>query len=84
MMMKFLILLPLPTKIAVNVRFIEYMPFKDNQWTNEKVVTYKGHAGPDWRTLSIDQNGQRAFRRRQGLSNRRRSGQCQLYFVDVG
>jgi cyclic pyranopterin phosphate synthase len=25
----------------VNVRFIEYMPFKDNQWTNEKVVTYK-------------------------------------------
>jgi len=25
----------------VNVRFIEYMPFKDNQWTNEKVVTYR-------------------------------------------
>jgi len=25
----------------INVRFIEYMPFKDNQWTNEKVVTYK-------------------------------------------
>ncbi|MBU6450504.1 MAG: GTP 3',8-cyclase MoaA [Cyanobacteria bacterium REEB67] len=28
-------------KNRVNVRFIEYMPFKDNQWTNEKVVTYK-------------------------------------------
>jgi len=28
-------------KHRVNVRFIEYMPFKDNQWTNEKVVTYK-------------------------------------------
>ena len=28
-------------KNNVNVRFIEYMPFKDNQWTNEKVVTYK-------------------------------------------
>jgi cyclic pyranopterin phosphate synthase len=28
-------------KHPVNVRFIEYMPFKDNQWTNEKVVTYK-------------------------------------------
>jgi len=29
----------------VNVRFIEYMPFKDNQWTNEKVVTYKDMLG---------------------------------------
>jgi cyclic pyranopterin phosphate synthase len=28
-------------KHSVNVRFIEYMPFKDNQWTNEKVVRYK-------------------------------------------
>jgi len=28
-------------KNPVNVRFIEYMPFKDNQWTNEKVVTYR-------------------------------------------
>lgn len=25
----------------VNVRFIEYMPFKDNQWASAKVVTYK-------------------------------------------
>jgi cyclic pyranopterin phosphate synthase len=25
----------------INVRFIEYMPFKDNQWTSNKVVTYK-------------------------------------------
>lgn len=25
----------------VNVRFIEYMPFKDNQWTASGVVTYK-------------------------------------------
>jgi GTP 3',8-cyclase len=24
----------------LNVRFIEYMPFKDNQWTGQKVVTY--------------------------------------------
>jgi len=29
------------SKHRVNVRFIEYMPFKDNLWTNEKVVTYK-------------------------------------------
>jgi len=28
-------------KHKINVRFIEYMPFKDNQWTSEKVVTYK-------------------------------------------
>ncbi|MBS1991665.1 MAG: GTP 3',8-cyclase MoaA [Cyanobacteria bacterium SZAS LIN-3] len=32
-------------KHPVNVRFIEYMPFKDNQWTNEKVVTYKEMLG---------------------------------------
>jgi len=25
----------------INVRFIEYMPFKDNSWTSDKVVTYK-------------------------------------------
>ncbi len=28
-------------KHKINVRFIEYMPFKDNQWTSAKVVTYK-------------------------------------------
>lgn len=25
----------------INVRFIEYMPFKDNSWASDKVVTYK-------------------------------------------
>ncbi len=29
----------------VNVRFIEYMPFKDNQWTSSGVVTYKDMLG---------------------------------------
>ncbi|MBS2002073.1 MAG: GTP 3',8-cyclase MoaA [Candidatus Obscuribacterales bacterium] len=26
---------------ALNVRFIEYMPFKDNQWKSDKVVTFQ-------------------------------------------
>lgn len=26
---------------AVNVRFIEYMPFDGNVWSNSKMVTYK-------------------------------------------
>ncbi|MBK7745659.1 MAG: GTP 3',8-cyclase MoaA [Candidatus Obscuribacter sp.] len=28
-------------KHDINVRFIEYMPFKDNNWSNASVVTYK-------------------------------------------
>lgn len=27
-------------KNKINVRFIEYMPFKDNGWTSEKVITF--------------------------------------------
>lgn len=46
-------------KHKVNVRFIEFMPFKDNEWNIEKVVTYseiKAQIEKHYRLSQIEQN----------------------------